>query len=62
LVVEANSAFCAILECNRDALVGREAFTLLPDRLDIPAAADWARALQTSMELARDTGQTQVMP
>jgi hypothetical protein len=52
LVVEANSAFCEILECNRDALVGHEAFTLLPDRLDTPAAADWARALQTSMELA----------
>src|SRR5918994_2062603 len=60
-VVETNPAYCAILDRSRDALVGREAFSLFPDNPDDPAA-NGAKAVRTSMETARDTGQTQVMP
>ena len=60
-VVEANPAYCAILGRSRAALVGREAFTLFPDNPDDPTA-DGVKAVRTSMEAARDTGQTQVMP
>jgi PAS domain S-box-containing protein len=60
-VVEANPAYCAILGRSRDALVGREAFSLFPDNPADPTA-NGAKAVRTSMEAARDTGQTQVMP
>jgi serine phosphatase RsbU (regulator of sigma subunit) len=60
-VVEANPAYCAILGRSRQALVGREAFSLFPDNPDDPAA-NGVKAVRTSMEAARDTGQTQVMP
>jgi PAS domain S-box-containing protein len=60
-VVEANSASCAILGRRRESLVGREAFSLFPDNPQLPAR-DGAEAVRTSMEVARETGQTQVMP
>jgi serine phosphatase RsbU (regulator of sigma subunit) len=60
-VVEANPAYCAILRRSRDALVGRQALSLFPDNPADPTA-DGVRAVRTSMETARDTGQTQVMP
>ena len=41
--------------------MGREALSLFPDNPDEPAA-NGVRAVRTSMEAARDTGQTQVMP
>jgi PAS domain S-box-containing protein len=60
-VVEANPAYCAILGRSRQALVGREALSLFPDDPD-DSAADGAETLRRSMEAARDTGQTHVMP
>jgi PAS domain S-box-containing protein len=60
-VVEANSAYCAILGRSREVLVGREAFSLFPDTPQLPAG-DGVEAVRTSMQVARDTGQTQVMP
>ena len=60
-VVEANPAYCAILSRHREALLRREAFSLFPDNPDEPAA-NGAKAVRTSMQVARDTGQTQVMP
>src|SRR5215207_1026558 len=59
-VMEANPAYCAILGRSREALLGREAFSLFPDNPDDPAA-DGVKAVRTSMTVARDTGQTQVM-
>jgi PAS domain S-box-containing protein len=60
-VVEANPAYCTILGRSRDSLVGREAFSLFPDNPEDPTA-DGVKAVRTSMETARDTGHTQVMP
>ena len=60
-VVEANVAYAAILGRTREALVGREAFSLFPDNPDDPTA-NGVEAVRTSMEAARHTGQTQVMP
>jgi PAS domain S-box-containing protein len=60
-VVEANPAYCAILGRSRDVLVGREAFSLFPDNPADPFA-DGVKAVRTSMETARETGLTQVMP
>src|SRR5215212_3433254 len=59
-VMEANPAYCAILGRSREALLGREAFSLFPDNPDDPAA-DGVKAVRTSMMVARDTGQTQAM-
>jgi PAS domain S-box-containing protein len=59
-VMEANPAYCAILGRSREALLGREAFSLFPDNPGDPAA-DGVKAVRTSMMVARDTGQTQVM-
>ena len=60
-MVEANPAYCTVLGRGRDDLVGREAFSLFPDNPEDPTA-DGVKAVRTSMETARDTGQTQVMP
>ena len=61
IVVEANPASCAILGRRRQDLLGQEAFRLFPDNPG-DAAADGMKAVRTSMEVARTTGQMQVMP
>jgi serine phosphatase RsbU (regulator of sigma subunit) len=61
VIVEANPAYCAILGRSREELLGRDAFGLFPDNPG-DAAADGTKAVRTSMEVARATGQTQVMP
>ncbi len=61
VIVEANPAYCEILNRSREDLLGRDAFSLFPDNPG-DAAADGAKAVRTSMEVARATGQTQVMP
>lgn len=60
-VAEANPAYCAILGRSRESLLDHEAFSLFPDNPEDPSA-DGAKAVRTSMEVARDTRQTQVMP
>jgi PAS domain S-box-containing protein len=60
VIVEANPAYCAILGRRREELLGRSAFALFPGSPG-DAATHGANAVRTSMEVARETGQTQVM-
>ena len=61
VIVDANEAYCTLLGRRRTDLLGRSVFELFPDNPH-DAAADGVKAVRTSLEAARDSGQVQTMP